>query len=328
MPDEKAGWDRATHLPTPTLDEVRTMLAGWPDAKRVTAVARLEGGFRNRNLALTLDAPSHRVVLRCYDADPSACAKEAALLARLRGVVPVPEVLFVPTAPSRGAPACLVLSFVEGVPLRDLVLSGNTRGLAESARAAGRLLGKLREITFSTAGFLRGDLSVDATFGGLPTDFAALIAHFAAKPLARMRIGLELGRRIESYAAMWDRDAPFDSGGATLVHNDFNSRNLLVRERAGTWEIAAILDWEFAMSGSYLADVGNMLRYERPDRPRFEPEFSAGCRDGGLALPADWHGRARALDLIALVEFLSRPDVPAAVVAEILALVERTVDGA
>jgi aminoglycoside phosphotransferase (APT) family kinase protein len=113
----------------------------------------------------------------------------------------------------------------------------------------------------------------------------------------------------------------------TLVHGDFNSRNILVKRRGQAWSVAAILDWEFAFAGPVYCDIGNFLRYERPGQPRFEPSFSRGCRDGGIDLRGDWRLAARIADLPALCDLLARPTTPDAVVPEILALLLSTLDG-
>jgi hypothetical protein len=51
---------------------------------------------------------------------------------------------------------------------------------------------------------------------------------------------------------------------------------LMVRLVDGCWGGAAMLDWEFALSGSPLADLAGFLRYERARSPLIEPHFSAG----------------------------------------------------
>ena len=114
--------------------------------------------------------------------------------------------------------------------------------------------------------------------------------------------------------------------GPTLVHGDFNSRNVLVSEREGKWGVAGILDWEFASAGPVFCDIGNFLRYERPARPRFEPFFSRGCRDGGVNLRGDWLMAARMAELPALCELLARESTPDDVTGEVLGLLTATVD--
>jgi len=109
-----------------------------------------------------------------------------------------------------------------------------------------------------------------------------------------------------------------------LVHGDFNSPNIFVRQDGGRWVVAAILDWEFAFSGSMFADIGNMLRYERPGQSRYEPHFSRGLVDGGWEPAGDWSLRARLADLPALCELLTRDDVPDVIVTELRDLITDT----
>jgi hypothetical protein len=40
------------------------------------------------------------------------------------------------------------------------------------------------------------------------------------------------------------------------------------------WRVAAVLDWEFALSASPLTDVGHFLLHECASRPLAEPHFS------------------------------------------------------
>lgn len=322
--DEKAGWDRALSLPIPDLAAVHARLARWPESTRITSVRRLDGGFQNRNIRLDLSGPPYRAVLRLFDADPRACAKEAELLGILRRDVPVPAVLYADACCGDGWPPLLVIEFVEGVPLHDLVVAGNVHAITESARDAGRVLATLKRVGFTIPGLLRGDLSVDSSFGGRPPTYRALIEHDVHRPLVASRLGKSLADRTIAYAAAWNGRIAAEASAPTLVHGDFNSRNILVQENNGHWTVASIIDWEFAWSGDFLADVGNMLRYERPGRARLEPNFSTGCREGGLELAPDWRERARALDLIAVLDTLARDPLPTTIVEELRELVERT----
>ena len=111
---------------------------------------------------------------------------------------------------------------------------------------------------------------------------------------------------------------------SSLVHNDFGNRNIMVREANGRWQVAAILDWEFASAGSPLVDVGHFLRYERPERPLREPFFSRAYVEHGGVLPDNWELLVKLIDLTDLAKCLEQPDLPDDVAAEVLELMRAT----
>jgi fructokinase len=90
--------------------------------------------------------------------------------------------------------------------------------------------------------------------------------------------------------------------------------------------VTAVLDWEFATSGSPLTDVGHFLRYECVSRPVAEPHFSEGYLQTGGKLPDGWRRLARVVDLIALCESLTHDELPHDIVAELVELVRATVE--
>jgi aminoglycoside phosphotransferase (APT) family kinase protein len=111
-----------------------------------------------------------------------------------------------------------------------------------------------------------------------------------------------------------------------LVHGDFCKRNVLVREMNGRWAVVAVLDWEFAVSGTPLGDLANFLRYEPPSRPRAEPSFSNGYLRAGGCLPEDWRRLARLVDLVALCEALTRDSLSGEIAMELAGAVRATVE--
>jgi hypothetical protein len=70
-----------------------------------------------------------------------------------------------------------------------------------------------------------------------------------------------------------------------------------------------------------------MMRYERLGRPLVEPSFSEGFLAGGGTLPPNWRDLARAVDLMALCEFLTRPELPESIVPELVELIAGTAEG-
>ena len=80
------------------------------------------------------------------------------------------------------------------------------------------------------------------------------------------------------------------------------------------------------MPDAFLPGCRHFLRYERSARPRFEPFFSHGCRDGGVDLRGDWLMAARMADLPALCDLLARQSTPDDVTGEVLELITATVE--
>jgi aminoglycoside phosphotransferase (APT) family kinase protein len=176
---------------------------------------------------------------------------------------------------------------------------------------------------FERSGLLSTELTVeDGPFTG--ASLTTIVEHLAASAMFRERLDATLRTRLFAFVRSNERQM---SRGTTisLVHGDFNSPNIFVRHDGGKWRVAAILDWEFAFAASVFCDVGNMLRYERPGQPRYDPYFSRGLVDGGLALPDDWFLRARLADLPALCELIARNDVPDEIVAELRDLIGETI---
>jgi len=270
---DKAAWKVVSPppvLPIPTAD---ALLAGWRGASRVVLVEALEGGLMNWNYKIRLSGSPEQFVLRFYDRDPSACAREARILSLVRGDVPVPQVMFGAADGAAGFPPFCVLEFIEGISLRELRRNGDAGDVAAASYDAGRLLPLLARHQFNRSGMLSPECAVtDGPFAG--AGVVDVIEHFVATPLFQQRVDASLAARLLAFARRNEDGFGKRAEGATLVHGDFNSPNILVRADHGTWRVAAILDWEFAFAGSMLCDVGNMLRYERPGHPRYEPPFS------------------------------------------------------
>jgi aminoglycoside phosphotransferase (APT) family kinase protein len=276
-------------------------------------VEPLIGGLRNTSLLVSIDGLAERFVLRVYEHERSLCQKEMELHARVRGDVPVAEIIY---ASPDSTPPFVVVRHVEGVTFRELVATRDAAAISEAAGAIGEVLATIGRHAYASPPLLEG-----------PDPCPRFVDGCLATPHATRRLDRALRDEVHGYIWRWAaRLAELDEE-RRLVHCDFGSRNLLVRPGTRGWEVAAVLDWEFAVAASPLVDVGHFLRYERDRSPsRVEPWFSRGFLRAGGALPTDWLEASRALDLTALVESLSRPTLPDEVVSEILDLVRATVE--
>jgi aminoglycoside phosphotransferase (APT) family kinase protein len=262
-----------------------------------SSLVPLEGGHSGQTFLA--EAVGERTVVRIY-ARPShrgsaAHEVDAALLSLVRGLVPVPEVLEVRHAAGDGMPALLVTSFLPGRRADLLLPDLNVAGLEALGTHLGALLARLAAMPMLRTGmFVDGDLRIDP-FVAADLDLTAYVGG----------LGLDLGPGEQAgldevaEAAQADLDTV---RRVSLVHSDFNPKNLLVDPE--TLEVTGLVDWEFAHAGNPYADLGNLLRFDR------EPAFA----DAVLSTYAEAMGEhpqrvldlARAADLFALAELAAR----------------------
>ncbi len=251
------------------------------------------------------DHAGERAVLRIYGGrslrrGPRASEVDAAVLAWLSGLLPVPRVLEVRRGdPGADLPAVLVTSYLPGVLLSDLKPTLDDTGLDRVGRALGTLLGRLAHVALPRPGLFRGpDLGIEP----MPEVLQDLTLWTErAVPDLTGWDGDDLAG-LRSLAA--DTQALLDESvrRTCLVHSDLNPKNVLVDPE--TLEVTGLLDWEFAHAGSPYADLGNLLRFDR------EPAFAEAvlaAREAFVPDPrADALDLARASDLFALVDLATR----------------------
>ncbi len=293
---------------------------------RVVGAQALTGGLRNASFKIQLDRPPGSIILRIYEHDASLCRKEVDLIAFVGRSVPVPEVLHADAEGWEGLPPFALLRYVEGVSFHELRRSEKATAVAQASHSVGRALAFIGQTTFGASGWIGPGPKVTAPLLEGPDPSPRFVDLCLASQSLQARMPEGVRDRIRNL--VWSfapRLAALDNS-ASLVHGDFGKRNLLMRRVAGKWAVAAVLDWEFAVSGSPLMDLGHFLRYESSSRPIAEPHFSEGYLEAGGTLPTEWRRLSRVVDSIALCESLTHDTLPDTVVAELLELIRSIVE--
>ncbi|MFJ4917876.1 phosphotransferase [Streptomyces sp. NPDC088726] len=286
-------------------------------------VGPLAGGFTNDMAVLTVHRPeaagAERYVLRrhrpCGSRFPrNTCAVEIAVLGRAAArSVPVTAVVAAdPQGHATGRPT-LLYRFVEGIPLSQVLADGPAGGEARSlGRSVGSALARIGRVRLPRPGAFGDSSLAPAPDGAAPLgDLAGFVDHCLATTAPGGPLSGTDSAVMRTLARRGPQALAAVSGERSLVHGDFNPKNVLVRRCAGQWAVAAVLDWELAFSGSQLFDVGNMLRFAREYPRAFTTGFVDGFRGGNGRLPADWPRLSRTLDLFALADILTAPPDPA-----------------
>ncbi len=298
------GWERRHPFLELSAGEIERLVSRALPGLRVVSAAPLTSGLRNTNYRLEL-AGDTAAVLRLYAADPEACGREAAVLAAIRGLAPVPRVRYFDAT---AAPPFALLDWLSGVPMHEILDDTDDATTLALAAVCGAALAGVHSIRFSVAGFLGPDMDVVRP---MPA-WAPVALDTLAGPVEN-RLGSDLAARLretvessaDCVAAVWS--------DAVLVHADYKPWNLLVqRADPGSatepWRLTGILDWEFACAGCKLIDFATFLRGEADRPPGFADAFATAYLAAGGSLPAEWRRLSRLIDLLNLLQLLEEPD--------------------
>jgi fructokinase len=323
---QSARWIRSKPRRNPGLPVLERMVGSAFPHGRLLGAEPLLDGLRNANFKLRLDCAPETIVLRIYEHDASICQKELDLIHLVAPSIPMPEVIHAEPRGLENLPPFLLMRYVDGISFRDLKRSGDRQAIAQAAYSAGEVLAAIGCITFSKPGWLAPGPTVTEPLLEGEDSVPRFIDLCLASENLQQRMPLALRSRIHAFVWSYAPRLQLLNDETRLVHGDFGKRNLLVGQRDGCWSVIAVLDWEFAVSGSPLADIGHFLRYEPASNFLIEPHFSSGYLKTGGTLPEDWRDVTRIIDLAALCESLTHDQLPDPVVTELLELIRGTVE--
>lgn len=312
-------------LAAPDLDLDKAQLTALVEpafpGQSVTASAQTEGGLANANLRLQLSQRESPLLLRLFMRDPREGAKEFALNQRLFAHLPVPRFLhFSASNPFTGHPYALV-EWVEGTRLELAAGTLDRDSLATVARSVGGVLANIHAITFPRTGFFDETLRVTEPIDVGCAGLVYYLRECLVDGLGEGRIGSDLTRAVIAFAEREGRVLDAWDGPPCLTHADFGGSNILVRDEGTGWTVAAVLDWEFAFSGSPFFDFSNLLRPPLGGQPGFREGVVAGYIGRGGRLPPDWWRLSRLAGLLAWADFLNRPAATPALIADARAMI-------
>jgi Ser/Thr protein kinase RdoA (MazF antagonist) len=275
---------------------------------------------------VTLAQHPDPIVLRFYTREPEACAREAALLRLVAGVVPTPETLYVEPEVGRFTHPYIILSWMDGIPLIDALPTLAPNEAAALAAALGGVAARIGSFTFAGPGHFGPDLTIREPLVIGPAELRHYLREMLVAGRAGGRLGALLTERllavIESCA---DELAPL-KGQSALIHADYKDGNILVARNAEGWRVTAVLDWEFAFAGPSIFDLGSLLRREDTLPPGFAAACIAAYRAHGGFAPPGWRRMTLLMDLINLCDFLNRETMRTTMRDDLASLVRATVE--
>jgi len=324
-------WGRGAEALALTPSELTTLVQPAFPGQSVVANDLTSGGLVNTNVRLELSEHRRPVLLRLYTRDPDldaapmpdVAAKEAALHRLLAPKLPVPRVIFAaPDNPITGH-AYMLRDWADGQRLEVVAHEQTTAVLVELARDIGTVLAGIHSVTFAEGGFLDGRLNVVPFPPGIGGRLPELLETLLGV-LGKERLGPELTQALMAFAQREPNLGASWPGPPRLTHADFGGSNILVRIDERGARVAAVIDWEFALSGSPMMDLGNLLRPPLGELPDFEDAVAAGYRGAGGVLPDDWRRLTLYSGLADWASFLGRPRINDALIDDARRMISRT----
>ncbi len=297
QPVLKQNWERFSQPVEITAYQAQELLEPWK-SHPIQTLELLSDGCANTNYKLTFKNDIAPLVLRLYTREKSALARECGIHKLLKNKFPVPAFLYINNTYEFISHPYALIEWIDGVSMRNVILMGDEKAISECSFSAGVHLNQLRQTKFPKGGFFQSDMSIR------PFDKNEKYLDFCLEKLQDEKVRKCLtSTTLNDLKAILTNHSHLlpDINEANLTHADFDPANMLVRKINNRFEVVAILDWEFSFAGSYLFDMGIMLRYAHKLPKTYEESFIQGLSS---PLPSTWRQSAKLTDLLCLLNLL------------------------
>ena len=164
-------------------------------------------------------------------------------------------------------------------------------------RDVAKQLSMIHSYKFSRTGFLDENLDLQVELPPLVSWYERFMGINAQKRLGKDTVNKikQIVKKNEKILLELDKDI-------RLVHGDFQGTNILIKDN----KLTGILDWEFAMAGHPIADIGQFFRYEEHINENliqvFEDEYN---KSSDYKLIKDWYRISKLRDLTNLIQLIN-----------------------
>ncbi len=323
----RENWNRATETLNFSKAELEQLVQPAFGSVNILQATIAEGGLANTNIRCSTDKSNQEYLIHIFTRDPKQARKEFSLSRLIEDTVPTPHsVFFSETNPITDHPY-VIRTWVTGHRLEVLRTELNESELRDAGQSIGTALAAVHAYKFSASGFFDGELNIQTK---LNTGSAGLIEYVSgciAHPLLSQRMDPSLKTRLLQFLRQESHILDEWQQPPCLTHADFGGSNILLDDSSGEWQVSAILDWEFAFSGTPFADFGNLLRNPLGASLSFVNGLTRGYKEAGGTLPDNWRKMSLLCDLTAWVEFLTRPEANIALIRDSTELIGATING-
>lgn len=297
---------------------VSKLFEGILSKNNIISVTPINQGCRTTNYIIESDNKKNKYILKIFFSMEQNYMREIKLLTILKGnkMLPVSEIYKVSKHELIGNRQYAIYEYIDGKTIGMAINDGYK--LDENfVRSVARALAKIHSYKFNKVGFLDDQLNVSEELPPLVYWYENLMGNMAKK-----RLGTSVVDKINKIVEQNKQELNELDKDIRLVHGDFQVTNILVNDG----KMSGILDWEFAMAGHPIADIGQFFRYEEYFNSKliqsFEEEYN---KNSDYKLNSNWHKISKLRDLINLIQLIDTKDDMPKKHAHIKRIVIRTI---
>lgn len=262
----------------------------------VESITPLLEGCRNTNYVVHIKNSASVFLLRIFPINDESWKKEKKLLNLLKNEISVQKLYFLSQDESIELRTFAIYEFAQGITLQSAIKSGYI--LDENLiKDIGKTLASIHNHAYTKVGFLDDALEVKSFLPPLETWYEMFLGENA-----RDRLGAETVKNIENLILSKQENLEQMDKQVSLVHGDFGPTNILVHNG----KLSCILDWEFAMAGHPISDIGQFFREEQCLNKNlivaFEKSYSEVSK---TKLSKNWYKLGKLRDLVNLIQMIN-----------------------
>jgi aminoglycoside phosphotransferase (APT) family kinase protein len=318
-------WNRASATIELDTHELDKLLSPVFPRQRVMHAAPAQGGLANTNVCVVISDRDTPVLLRLFQRAPEQACKEFKLNQLVANTVPVPKFFhFAETNEITGSPY-IVMEWVDAPRLESIVKDVDGDEILQLGKTLGETARAIHSFKFAEYGFFDRDLNIQNPINlGLP-GMLAYAQECLIEKNGKERLGEQVTEEALKFLSERGNILNDWTGPACLTHADFGGSNILVHKKDDQWKVAAVLDWEFAFSGTPFMDFGNLLRRPLGEMSSFVDQFHQAYISSGGVLPESWRKLTALTDLTAWFDFASRPAAGPELMADARSVIMNTI---
>lgn len=296
-------WERTFAFLKVEKAEVSKLFEGILEEKDIINLIPINEGCRTTNYIVQTNE-INKYILKIFLSNDQKHKKEIKLLSKLSTsrFIPVPKIYKFSSHGIIRGKEYVIYKYIDGKTVGQAIREGYS--MDESlVREAARALAEIHSYKFNKAGFFNENLDIEEELPPVNLWYEISMGDRVKKRLGKINVDKinHIVRQNEKILTKLDEDI-------RLVHGDFQGTNILIDDD----KLAGIIDWEFAMAGHPLADIGQFFRYEECfDKSLiqvFEEEYN---KNSTYKLTDDWYKISKLRDLINLIQLMdTNEDMP------------------